>query len=68
MSALCQKQTFAGRSLIDAKCHNRTSSHAEFYGVTEHGRYNPSVTSAQPRIVLLLRNSMTLGSMILGRS
>ena len=68
MSALCQKQTFAGRSLIDAKCHNRTLSHAEIYGVTEHGRYKPSVTSAQPRMVLLLRNARTVGSMIAGRS
>ena len=32
MSALGQKRTFAGRSLIDAKCHNRTLSHAEIYG------------------------------------
>jgi hypothetical protein len=31
-------------------------------------RYRPSVTSAQRRIVLLLRNSMTPGSMTAGRS
>jgi hypothetical protein len=33
-----------------------------------HRCYRPSVISAQPRMVLLLRNSMTLGSMIAGRS
>ena len=33
-----------------------------------HRCYRPSVTSAQCRMVLLLRNSMTLGSMIAGRS
>jgi hypothetical protein len=38
------------------------------YDVNEHRRYKPSVTSAQPRMVLLLRNSMTLGSTIAGRS
>ena len=63
-----RKRTFARAIRTSALGHKRTLARADRYDVNKHRHYKPSVTSAQPRMVLLLRNSMTLGSNIAGRS
>jgi hypothetical protein len=63
-----RKRTFAHAIRMSALGHKRTLARADRYDVNKHRHYKPSVTSAQPRMVLLLRNSMTLGSNIAGRS